>query len=355
MLSSPKMYWTRISRIGLLLAAFGLFGSAPTLAQRSAEPQPAPRADVPRPSDATIAKLAQSIVKVQAFVPPEARSASRLGTKREGSGAIIDRDGLIVTIGYLISEAMAVEVTDYEGKSHHATVVAYDQASGFGLIRLNDKPGLPPMEFGDSARLAERQPVIIAAAGGTDSVQPALVVSRREFAGSWEYLLERAIYTAPVSPLFGGAALVGGDGKLLGIGSLTLSSVIPNQPLPGNVFVPIDLLQPMLQDIAANRKPRATVKPWLGMNAENLEGGMLIVGDVSKDGPASKAGVRRGDVVIGVANGRFKGLADFYRKVWGLGGPGVDVPIEVMQRDGFRRLTIKSDDRTRYLKTDPTY
>lgn len=352
MLSSKTM--SRVFHLGLLLVAFAAGGTAPVLAQRSTEPQQ-PRADVPRPSDATIAKLAQSIVKVQAFVPPEARSASRLGTKREGSGAVIDKDGLIVTIGYLISEAMAVEVTDYEGKTHHASVVAYDQASGFGLIRLNDKSRLPPMEFGDSARLAERQPVIIAAAGGADSVQPALVVSRREFAGSWEYLLDRAIYTAPVSPLFGGAALIGGDGKLLGIGSLTLASVIPNQPLPGNVFVPIDLLQPMLQDIAANRKPRPTVKPWLGMNAEDLEGGMLIVGDVSKDGPASKAGIRKGDVVLSVANGRFKGLADFYRKVWGLGGPGVDVPIEVMQRDGFRKLIIKSSDRTRYLKTDPTY
>lgn len=349
------MAWARAFCIGLALGILGLTGFNPAMAQRATEPQqPAPRSEA-RPSDDTIAKLSQSIVKVQAFVPPEARSASRLGTKREGSGAVIDNNGLIVTIGYLISEAMAVEVTDYAGKSHHATVVGYDQASGFGLVRLNDKPGLPAMEFGDSITLAERQPVIIAAAGGADSVQPALVVSRREFAGSWEYLLDRAIYTAPPSPLFGGAALVGGDGKLLGIGSLTLSSVIPNQPLPGNVFVPIDLLQPMLQDVAKGGKPRVSNRPWLGMNAEDLEGGMLIVGNVSKDGPASKAGIRRGDVVISVANGRFNGLADFYRKVWSLGGPGVDVPLEVMQRDGIRRLTIKSADRTRYLKTEPTY
>jgi S1-C subfamily serine protease len=211
------------------------------------------------------------------------------------------------------------------------------------------------MELGDSLTLAERQPVIVAAAGGTDSVQPALVVSRREFAGSWEYLLDHAIYTAPASPQFGGAALIGGDGKLLGIGSLILQSVMPNQALPGNVFVPIDLLRPMLQDVAATGKPRATNRPWLGMNAEEIQGGMLIVGDVSKDGPASKAGIQRGDVVIGVGKGRVNGLGDFYRRVWGLGGPGVDVPLEVMQKDGFRRLTIKSDDRLHYLKMQPTY
>ena len=350
------MIRTRVFGVGLALGILGLCGAAPTMAQRSAEPpqQLAPRADV-RPSDATITKLSQSIVKVQAFVPPEARSASRLGTKREGSGVVIDGNGLIVTIGYLISEAMAVEVTDHAGKSHHATVVGYDQASGFGLVRLNDKPGLPAVELGDSASLAERQPVIVAAAGGADNLQPALVVSRREFAGSWEYLLDRAIYTTPPSPLFGGAALIGADGKLLGIGSLTLASVIPNQRLPGNVFVPIDLLQPMLQDVAATGKPRASSRPWLGMNADDLEGGMLIVGDVSKDGPASKAGIQRGDVVLSVANGRFKGLSDFYRRVWSLGGPGVDVPLDVMQKDGFRRLTIKSEDRMRYLKQQPTY
>jgi S1-C subfamily serine protease len=348
----------------LVLGILAFFSATPAMAQRAAEPpvdseRPTPRPPQPRsdaqPSDATIAKLSQSIVKIQAFVPPEARSASRLGTKREGSGAVIDKDGLVVTIGYLISEAMAVEVTDYDGKSHHASVVGYDQSSGFGLIRLNDKPNLPPMALGDSTSLAERQPVIIAAAGGADSVQPALVVSRREFAGSWEYLLDHAIYTAPPSPQFGGAALIGADGKLLGIGSLTLSSVIPNQPLPGNVFVPIDLLQPMLKDIATGRKPRAAAKPWLGMNTDDLDGGMLIVGNVSKDGPASKAGVQPNDVVISVANHRINGLADFYRRVWALGGPGVDVPLEVMQKDGFRRLTIKSADRTRYLKQEQTY
>ena len=250
---------------------------------------------------------------------------------------------------------MAIEVTDHAGKTHQASVVGYDQDSGFGLVRLHNKVGLPAMELGDSAALAERQPVIVAAAGGDGSVQPALVVSRREFAGSWEYLLERAIYTSPPSPQFGGAALIGGDGKLLGIGSLNLPSVLPNQMLPGNVFVPIDLLRPMLADVAATGKPRAEKRPWLGMNADEIQGGMLVVGNVSRGGPASKAGIRRGDVVIGLGTDRVNGLGDFYRRVWALGGPGVEVPLDVMQKDGFRRLTIKSDDRAHYLTQQPTY
>lgn len=338
---------------GLLL---GAMGAPPALAQRLSDqaPQSVPQPGA-RPSDAAIARMAQSVVKLQAFVPPEARSASRLGTKREGSGVVIDGNGLIVTVGYLISDAMAIEITDHAGKGHRASVVGYDQASGFGLVRLDDKAGLPAMELGDSAALAERQPVIVAAAGGTDSLQPALVVSRREYAASWEYLLERAIFTSPPSPQFGGAALVGGDGKLLGIGSLTLPSVLPNQALPGNVFVPIDLLRPLLADIAATGKPRADQRPWLGMNADEIQGGMLVVGNVSRGGPASKAGIRRGDVVIGLADHRVNGLGDFYRRVWALGGPGVEVPLEVMQKDGFRKLTIKSDGRSQSSRQEPTY
>ena len=308
-----------------------------------------------RPTDAAIAKLSQSIVKLQAFVPPEARSASRLGTKREGSGVVVDNNGLIVTVGYLISDAMAIEITDHAGRHHRANVVAFDQASGLGLVRLTEPTKLPALPLGDSTALRERHPVIVAAAGGAEQVQPALVVSRREFAGSWEYLLDRAIYTAPPLAQFGGAALIGGDGKLLGIGSLILEAVLPNQALPGNVFVPVDLLVPLLRDVANGGKPRTVARPWLGMNADETQGGMLIVGNVTRDGPARKAGIERGDVLLSVAGQRIRGLADFYRKVWGLGAPGVDVRLDVMQRDGFRGITVKSDDRARFMKLEQTY
>ena len=362
-MARKDMPWSRIGARRLLGCAGALALSlacladvTPALAQRSAEPTPQtlPQPGT-KPTEAAMARMLQSIVKLQAFVPPEARSASRLGTKREGSGVVIDNSGLIVTVGYLISEAMAIEVTDHLGKSHPASVVGFDQESGFGLVRLNEMAGLPAMELGDSAKLAERQPVIVAASGGAASVQPALVVSRREFAGSWDYLLEHAIYTSPPSPQFGGAALIGGDGKLLGIGSLNLQSVLPNQALPGNVFVPIDLLRPMLADVAANGKLRGEKRPWLGMNADEIQAGVLVVGNVSRDGPASKAGIQRGDVVIGLGNAPLKGLSDFYRRVWALGGPGVEVQLDVMQKDGFRRVTIKSADRARYLSQQPTY
>ncbi len=344
--SLPSLTARLSSRLAAALVGF-------VLASISAWAQPAP--PQARPSDAAVARMAQSIVKLQAYVPPEARSAQRLGTKREGSGVVVGDDGLIVTIGYLINEAMAVEIVDHAGKPHQATVVGFDQASGLGLVRLNDKAALPALELGDSAALAERQPVIVAAAGGTDSVQPAFVVSRREFAGSWEYLLDRAIYTSPPLTAFGGAALIGGDGRLLGIGSLILQSVMPNQELPGNVFVPVDLLAPLLKDVAATGKPRGIERPWLGMNVDDIQGGLLVVGSVSKDGPAGKAGIQRGDVVLSIGTTRFQNLADFYRRVWALGGPGIDVPLEVMQKDGFRQLTIKSGDRSRYLKLQPTY
>lgn len=333
--------------------ASAIAGFAVVMVGACASAQPMPPQT--RPPDAAIARMAQSIVKLQAYIPPEARSAQRLGTKREGSGVVVGTDGLIVTIGYLINEAMAVEIIDNDGKPHQASVVGFDQASGLGLVRLNDKTALPSLELGDSSALRERQPVIVAAAGGAASVQPALVVSRREFAGSWEYLLDRAIYTSPPLTAFGGAALIGGDGRLLGIGSLILQSVMPHQELPGNVFVPVDLLAPLLEDVAATGKPRGAERPWLGMNIDEIQGGMLVVGSVSRDGPAGKAGIQRGDVVLSIGKTRFQSLADFYRRVWALGEPGVDVPLEVMQKDGFRQLTIKSGDRNRYLKQQPTY
>ena len=304
-------------------------------------------------------RIVQSVVQIHADVPADAPSARRLGTSRAGAGAVIRADGVpdghIVTIGYLITDASAVEVTDHAGRKRAAQVVGFDQASGLGLIRLSGKADLPALELGTSRGLDVRQPVIVAGGGSVDSLQPAIIASLRPYAASWEYMLERAIFAAPPIERFAGAPLLGADGTLIGIGSLLINDLLPGQALAGNMFVPAELLRPVIGEMVASGRPKAN-RPWLGLNADELQkDGVLVVGNISRDGPAAKAGLKRGDVVIGLAGKPIKGLADFYKRLWSMGEPGVEVPLRVMQADGVRNLRLQSGDRYKNMRAQPTY
>jgi len=228
------------------------------------------------------------IVKIRSEVPSDARTARSLGTEREGSGVVIDSGGLVLTIGYLILEAMRVEVVGPSGKPVSAKIVGYDHNTGFGLVRVTKPLGINPMEFGESTALGERDEVLVASHGGSESVQGVFVVSRRDFAGYWEYLLENAIFTAPPHPDFGGAALIGRDGRLLGIGSLLVQDAVPgHDEIPGNMFVPIDKLKPILADLLIRGRSAEPPHPWLGIFSQAV-GGRILVHRVSPGGPAEK-------------------------------------------------------------------
>lgn len=304
-------------------------------------------------------RIAQSVVQIRAEVPKDAPSARRLGTQRDGNGAVIKADGVpdghIVTITYLISDASAVEVTDHRGRKRAAQVVGTDQASGLGLIKLAGTPDLPALELGSSSDLAVRQPVIIAGDSSVQGLQPAIVASLRAYAAPWEYMLDRAIFASPPVERFGGAPLLGADGKLVGIGSLLINDAVPGQALPGNMFVPAELLRPVIGELVASGRPKAS-RPWLGINADELtKDGALVLGNVTQGGPAAKAGLKRGDVVIGIGGQPVKGLSDFYKRLWSLGEPGIDVPLRVMQADGVRELKVQSGDRYSNMRRQPTY
>ncbi|MGE5540360.1 MAG: S1C family serine protease [Gemmatimonas sp.] len=338
----------RPSRRALLCAAataFGLVIAGPLA--RAAEATDA--------DSAAFDALLRSVVRIRAFVPSDADSARRLGTEREGHGIVVGRDGLIVTVGYLINEAMSVEILDDQRRTRAATVVGYDSETGLGLLRAPGLAAVSPLPLGDSIALASGTPVVVAAAGGASHAIPAVVVSRRPFAGSWEYLLEHAIYTAPAHPDWGGTALISSDGKLLGVGSLLVNQARrEGERMSGNVFVPVDLLKPMLDQVAASGKITPKPHPWLGLNASAHPGG-LLVGRLSRNSPAQAAGIQRGDLVTGIAGRPVEDLAEFYRRVWAMGSPGVDVPLTIL-RDG-RTFTIKvrSDDRYRFLVKEKTY
>src|SRR5215475_5329298 len=271
---------------------------------------------------ARVEELVSAVVRVNAHINPEGRTVQGLGREREGSGIVIDSDGLVLTIGYLMVEAYAAEVVDNTGHTVPADVVGYDHESGFGLLRAIEPLKLKPMALGKSAEIKEGDPVLIASFGGAAMVAGAYVVAKREFAGSWEYMLEDALFTAPPHPAWSGAALINREGKLVGVGSLIVGDAVGgSDKAPGNMFVPIDRLPPILGDLLSGGRIAGPGRPWLGINADEVRG-RLFVGRVTPGGPADKAGVKRGDVIVGVAGEPAKSLPDFYRKVWAQGGAG---------------------------------
>jgi S1-C subfamily serine protease len=331
----------------LACVALALGLAAPLGAQdKPAAAPPAAQA----PADLTIDAL--SVVKVRSKVVANARSGRSLGPQREGTGVVIDSEGLVLTIGYLIVEAETVELSTADGRSVPATVVAYDYATGFGLLKALRPLPVKPVQFGQSASIGERELVLIV---GFDGVAPAYVVSRRPFIGYWEYLLDEAIYTAPATVNWSGAALLSREGKLLGIGSLVVGDALGTRTqVPGNMFVPIDLLKPMLGDLIATGKSSARPRPWIGINTQEVQGNVIVT-RVSSEGPAEDASIRTGDVIVGIGGQPIKGQADFYTRMWKTGEAGVDIPLDVLRGGRVESITVKSIDREGYYRPKPTY
>jgi S1-C subfamily serine protease len=299
-------------------------------------------------------QLVAGVVRIKTYINPDGRTVEVLGREREGSGVVIDADGLILTIGYLMVEAHAAEVRTNAGQTLPASVVGYDPESGFGLLRTGGPLRSPPMAFGQSAKLKVGDPVLIASSGGVRMIAPAHVVSQREFAGSWEYLLDEAIFTAPPHSAWSGAALIGREGKLLGIGSLLVPDATANDHTAGNMFVPIDRLPPILTDLKVAGRVSGPGQPWLGLTTSELHG-HLVISRVAPGGPAEKAGLRHGDVIVGVNGETPKNLADFYRKVWAQRSAGSMVPLDVLHNNQVRRVDIRSMHRLDHLKLKSTF
>jgi S1-C subfamily serine protease len=299
--------------------------------------------------------LVSAVVRIKTFINPDGSSVSNLGREREGSGIVIDESGLVLTIGYLMVEAHAAEIVTAAGRTLPATVVGYDQETGFGLLRTLEPPKIKPLPLGRSADLKEQDPVLVSSFGGTSMVLPARVVSRRVFAGSWEYLVEGAIFTSPPHPTWSGSALINREGKLVGVGSLIVGdSKGENEPSPGNMFVPIDLLPPIMGDLLSKGRIAGPGRPWLGVNAQPVQG-KLVVGRVRPESPAGKAGLKRGDVILGIGGVKTGTLAEFYQKLWTTGDAGVTIPLDVESGGGSRRIGVPSVNRLDTLKLQSTF
>ncbi|MDE2486517.1 MAG: serine protease [Alphaproteobacteria bacterium] len=290
-----------------------------------------------------------AIVALEALVPEDAFTAGSLGTERIGNGIVIGPNGLVLTMGYLIMEAEEVTLTLHDGRRVAAHVLGSDPVTGFGLVQALEPLGLPWLRMGDSKALKAGSPVIIAGAGGRAHAAAGQVLTRMRFAGYWEYLLDGAIITEPAHPHWSGAALIGQDGDLVGVGSLSLEGQTHGGGvMPINMFVPTDLLPPILDDLARG-KPAHPPRPWLGVLAQDFGPHVVIVG-ANPQGPAARAELKPGDIVLGVGGAPVSDLADFYTRVWAQGEAGATIPLRIQRDDDVFEVEVRSMDRSAMLR-----
>lgn len=314
------------------------------MAEKSSEP--------PRQSEFSfdLDRVYASIVNLRSQIPSDAYTADILGTERAGSGIMIRPHGVVLTIGYLVTEAETIWLTDHTGAAVPGHVLGYDQESGFGLVQALGRMNAETMPIGRSASVREGDHLVLAGYGGSSGSIGTHVVAVREFAGYWEYLLDHAIFTSPAHPNWGGTALVGGSGELLGVGSLFIQhGESESKSQDGNMIVPIDLLEPIFDELSTYGRTSKKPRPWLGLFGTEIGSG-VVVAALSRNGPADRADVRVGDIVMTVAEWPVRSLADFFRKVWALGPAGVTVPLGLGRDGELVEVEVDSIARADMLK-----
>jgi S1-C subfamily serine protease len=289
-----------------------------------------------------------SVVGLHSIIPQDAFTAETLGTERAGNGVVID-DGLVLTIGYLITEAEAVWLHLGDGRVMEGHALGFDAVTGFGLVQALGHLDIDPLPIGSSSATKIGDRVVVGGAGGRTRSVASQIAAKQEFAGYWEYLLDEAIFTHPAHPNWGGTGLISDKGELIGIGSLQLERERSGKAEHVNMIVPIDLLTPVLDDLRRFGKVNRPARPWLGMYSTEIDNRVVVIG-ISGDGPAARAELKAGDVILAVKGEKVTSQAGFYRKLWALGAAGVDVPLTVHHEGVTFDVTLASTDRTRLLK-----
>lgn len=326
------------------------FGDEDLEGRDPVQPEMRPRADK---LAYDLAAASRAVFTLHAKVPSDAFTAQHLGVQREGNAILIDEDGLALTIGYLVTEATTVSLVDWSGEAKAAEVVGYDQASGYGLVRLLEPVDATPIPLGSAADVATGAELAVVAGGGKEFSMAVRLLSKREFAGYWEYLLDEALFTAPPHPHWSGAALLSPEGKLVGLGSLYVQDVLPSENSPaGNMFVPIDMLPEIVREMAETGKTAREPRPWLGMFVTEADGALVIAGMVD-DGPAARSNLKLGDAILGVAGEDVSDLPEFYRALWARGPAGASIRLNILRDGRVRDVAVRSADRQSFLKRMP--
>ena len=292
-----------------------------------------------------------SVVSLQSKVPENAYTAHVLGTERAGHGVVIGEKGLILTIGYLVVEAETIWLVDHSGAAVPGHVAGYDHETGFGLVQALGHTSAPAIPLGSAADLFEGDPIVVAGHGGRTGAIAGQVEEKREFAGYWEYLLDEAIFTTPAHPFWGGAALIGPQGTLCGIGSLYVQqNPEGGQTYDGNMIVPIDLLGPIIDDLQRFGRPQRPGRPWIGALTAESDNRIVVV-DLWDDGPADQAGLQPGDLIVGIDKHPVSTLPELFRSMWALGESGDSVPLSVLRAGQLTDVIISSGNRADFYRT----
>src|SRR6476620_1259443 len=288
-----------------------------------------PPANQPRAADYAfdLDKALSSVVGLHSIIPADAFSAETLGTERAGNGVVIDH-GLVLTIGYLITEAEAVWLHRGDGSVVEGHALGFDSESGFGLVQALGGIDIEPLSLGSSGETKIGDRVVVGGAGGRTRSVASQIVAKQEFAGYWEYLLDEAVFTYPAHPNWGGAGLISARGELIGIGSLQLEREREGKAEHVNMIVPIDLLKPILDDLRKFGRVNKPARPWLGLYSTEIDNRVVVIG-ISANGPAARAELKTGDVILAVDGEKITSQTAFYKKMWSLGAAGVDVPLTV--------------------------
>ena len=303
----------------------------------------------PEDYDYDLDKALSSVMGLHAIIPNDAFTAETLGTERAGNGVLINERGLVLTIGYLITEAEAVWLHLGDDRVMQGHVLGFDAETGFGLVQALGRIDLAPLPLGNSAATQIGDRVVLGGAGGRTRSVASHIAAKQEFAGYWEYLLSEAIFTYPAHPNWGGAGLISNRGELIGIGSLQLERERDGKSEHVNMIVPIDLLKPVLEDLKKFGRVNKPARPWLGLYATEIDGN-VVVADVASKGPAAQAELKTGDVVLAVNGEPVETLLAFYSNLWALGAAGVDVPLTLKSRDVTFDVTLKSVDRAKMMR-----
>ena len=296
-----------------------------------------------------VERVMQSVVAIQARTDDDASTARTLGQRRQGSGVVIGPD-LVLTIGYLLIEAQSVDLIDRQGRRIPAQVKAVDTVSGFGLVRSLVPLRLEPVPLGDSD-VVKAPAKVLTLGQGEGELTELQVVSRKPFAGNWEYLLETPLMTLPAVNNWSGAGLFDEAGQLIGLGSLLVPDVFgDSKPMPGNLYVPLNELKPQLVELLRNGKRTGPAQSWLGISSQAVRGGGLMVQRVTPESPASQAGIQAGDVLVALQGRAIDNLPDFYRQLWTSGPAGSTLEITVKRLGQERKIRITTGDRALSLK-----
>ena len=309
----------------------------------------------PRPEDCAydLDRVLSSVVGLHSIIPSDAFTADTLGVERAGNGVLIG-DGLVLTVGYLITEAETIWLHLADGNVVQGHALGMDQETGFGLVQILGRVDLPVLEFGSSDESDIGDRIVVGGAGGRTRSLAGRIAAKQEFAGYWEYLLDEAIFTFPAPPNWGGTGLISPKGELIGIGSLQIERVREGAGGKSkaenlNMTIPIDLIKPILGDLSTSGRANKPVRPWLGVYTTEIEDHIVTVG-IAGRGPAARAEIKSGDMIVAVADENVSTLAGFYRKVWSLGDAGVEVPL-TLHRDGVTfDVRVNSSDRAKFLK-----